>query len=343
VQRDAPVSFADFVLLHARLRPEKPAVIAPDRLVTYAMLAEGMRRAQVRIARLRLAPDEPVCIAVSSPIRSLILAAALFRLGHPIVFANTPPLLVSLGLPVRTFLQDPGASLVPGMCQAIAGEDWFGSEIAGGDGAPATGFASTDSICCIEITSGSTGRPKAIASTLHAHNQHVIWPSVTINGGSWERLLCLAGLNGPWGFRLAAHVLRGGRTLVSAESAREALQMISVYQPDAMAASVQQLRDMIGEQKISPIACPSLRTIFTGGALVTRSLLAEAKAHLCNQIVVQYASTETGAVAIGTADNLLKIEGATGYVLPGAEVEIVDDDHCPLAVGASGIVRMRTG
>jgi acyl-coenzyme A synthetase/AMP-(fatty) acid ligase len=135
--------------------------------------------------------------------------------------------------------------------------------------------------------------------------------------------------------------LFAGKTLAFAPAPRDCLQLIAVYAIDAIVASTQQLRELVREQIKAPTPTTSLRVVLTGGSLLARSLMLDAAARLCGLIVNQYGSTEAGATAIATIDRLTGIEGATGYVAPWAEVEIVDPDDNRLAPNMEGIVRIR--
>src|SRR5206468_8419876 len=109
------------------------------------------------------------------------------------------------------------------------------------------------------------------------------------------------------------------------ETARGSLQMLAVYGIDAMAATSNQLRELVREQQSARIPCNSLRTILTGGGLLSRALIADARASLCSSIVNLYGSTEAGGTAFANADQLTGVEGATGFVAPWAEVQVVDE------------------
>jgi len=338
----ATVSFVDLIFHHALARPEKPAIILADRVVTYDMMAQGILRAQVRVAALGLGPGAPVCVALDSPIRQMILGAALFRLGHAVIPVAHPDDVLPLQLPVGAFLHDPGVPLLPGFRQAVVDDAWFAGERRVVAASPPQGFADEQAVCLVALSSGTTGRPKAISLSLKAFQQWIMNYYSTLGLGSWDRLLCLVGLNSSWGFSLAAHALFAGRTLLFARSAaRDCLQMIAVYGPDAMVATSQQLRELVREQAVSPVPCLSLRTVLTGGGLLSRSLIADARASLCSGIVVLYGSSEAGGTAFAMADRLIEAEGATGYVAPWALVEIVDDDDRALPAGTDGIVRIR--
>jgi acyl-CoA synthetase (AMP-forming)/AMP-acid ligase II len=334
------VSFADLIFHHALSRPERPAIVLPDRVVTYGMMARGISLAQARLRALGLPSGALVCLSLDSPIRQLIVGAALFRLGHPMLLA-APEHVVPLRLVVGALLHGPGISLIPGQRHVVVDDGWFAGAPEVAAASPPQGFSDESDICCVALSSGTTGRPKAISLTIEAFQQWVMNYYSTLGYGSWERLLMLVGLSSSWGFTLAAHALFAGRTLVFAANPRESLHMIGLYGADAVVASSVQLRELVGEQTRAPVPCPSLRTILTGGGLLSLALIAEARAKLCSGIVVLYGSTEAGGTAFATSDQLAAVEGAIGFVAPWAEVEIVGADDSTLPPGTDGIVRIR--
>ncbi len=335
------VSFADLIFHHALSRPEKPAIVLHDRVATYGMMAQGILRVQARLRALGLPSGALVCLSLDSPIRQMIVGAALFRLGHPVLLAPHPDHVVSLQLAVSAFLHGPGISLIPGQRHVVVEDAWFAGDVQRATASPPQGFASETDICCVALSSGTTGQPKAISLTIKAFQQWVMNYYSTLGGGSWERLLMLVGLSSSWGFTLAAHALFAGRTLVFAANPRESLHMIGLYGADAMVASSVQLRELVTEQTRAPVPCPSLRTILSGGGLLSLALIAEARAKLCSGIVILYGSTEAGGTAFATSDQLSAAEGAIGFVASWAEVEIVGDDGKTLPLGSDGIVRIR--
>jgi acyl-coenzyme A synthetase/AMP-(fatty) acid ligase len=206
---------------------------------------------------------------------------------------------------------------------------------------PPKGFGGDQAICCVTLSSGTTGRPKAIALTIKAFQQWIMNYYSTLGLGTWDRLLLLIGLTSSWGFSLAAHALFAGRTLLFAATARDSLQMIAVYSVDAVAATSQQLRELAREQERAPVPCASLRTVLTGGGLLSRALIAQARAILCSSIVNLYGSSEAGGTAFANTDQLAAVGGASGFVAPWAEVEIVNDHGHVLPADHDGILRIR--
>jgi acyl-coenzyme A synthetase/AMP-(fatty) acid ligase len=336
------VSFVDLIFHHALSAPTKPAIILADRVVTYAMMAQGILRAEERIRALALLPGALVSVSIDSPIRTLVVTAALFRLGHPVIITTRPDDCLGLRLPVGAFLHEPGGMLLPGQRQAVVDDTWFAGEQRPVSVISPRGFADELQICCVALSSGTTGRPKAISLTVDAFHQWVRNQYLAIGLGSWERLLLLVGLTGSWGFSLAAHALFAGRTLVFADNARETLHMIAVYAVDAMAATTLQLRDIVREQMREPLPATSLRVVLTGGAMLSPSAIAEARASLCSSVVVGYGSTEAGLSTYARAEQIAGTEGAAGFVTPWTIIEIVDQAGEPLPAGRDGIVRVRS-
>jgi acyl-coenzyme A synthetase/AMP-(fatty) acid ligase len=85
----------------------------------------------------------------------------------------------------------------------------------------------------------------------------------------------------------------------------------------------------------------SLRSVQATGARLPLRLLAEIRAKLCPDVTFLYASTEMGAVAVGSGGVLEREEGCVGYVLPGVVVEVVDEEDRSVAAGQAGNVRVR--
>jgi acyl-coenzyme A synthetase/AMP-(fatty) acid ligase len=341
LSRGVRPTFADFVLLHARSSPNRPAIILADRVATYGMLAQGMLRVEDRLRKLALPAGGLVCVSLDSTIRHLIVAGALFRLGLPVISSADPARANALGLPITAYLHDSGQSMIPGLRQVLVGEDWFVGEDRPLTTIRAGGFADDGALCRVDVSSGSTGRPKAISTTVAAVHDRLINCYATINGGAWSRLLCLPGLNGSWGFTLATHTLRAGRTLLTADSARAALDMIAVYGVDAAAASAQQVRDLVEADEKAPSPRHSLRGLLASGGAMSARLLREARARICANIVIQYGSTELGMTAVGAVDEMPAIEGASGYVAPGVELEAVGERGETLGADIEGVIRIR--
>ena len=81
-----------------------------------------------------------------------------------------------------------------------------------------------------------------------------------------------------------------------------------------------------------------------GGALISDVLLQRSRARLSAEIVSTYASTEAGTVAYAPVEQLgdARGEGAVGFVVPWASVEVLDDNNRRVPAGRDGNICVST-
>jgi acyl-coenzyme A synthetase/AMP-(fatty) acid ligase len=87
---------------------------------------------------------------------------------------------------------------------------------------------------------------------------------------------------------------------------------------------------------------PSALKIIVAGGSLPKSVALEAASRLNAEIEMQYGSTEAGVVTAGPVALRGYAEGSTGFVCPGCQVEIVDENGRLRDRGQSGIIRVRT-
>ena len=67
----------DYILFRTRTRPDAPAMVMEDRVVTYGMLHDAIERCARRIADAAVDRQRPAAVLVKNPIRHLTLCLAL--------------------------------------------------------------------------------------------------------------------------------------------------------------------------------------------------------------------------------------------------------------------------
>src|SRR5215470_4951931 len=80
----------DMVFHWARIDPDRPAIMLPELVTTYAGLADAIDSISNRIDQLGLDPREPVATAIANPALSIAVVFALLRSGFSAVPANRP-------------------------------------------------------------------------------------------------------------------------------------------------------------------------------------------------------------------------------------------------------------
>jgi acyl-coenzyme A synthetase/AMP-(fatty) acid ligase len=82
--------------------------------------------------------------------------------------------------------------------------------------------------------------------------------------------------------------------------------------------------------------------LYVAGSTLTPKLSREVRSRLTQSLFVIYGSTEAGSVTFAHALRCEEEPGFTGYVLPMAQLEIVDESGRPVETGVPGEIRVRS-
>jgi acyl-coenzyme A synthetase/AMP-(fatty) acid ligase len=200
-----------------------------------------------------------------------------------------------------------------------------------------------EEVCRIVLTSGTTGDPKAVALT---HKQ-VLARNARFEYLFGSRLPTLSriymglSLASSLGYYFLPYILgRGGAVFFHGASVENALRMFEVFRVEAMLASPAALAQLVTICDQHPLSEVHFDTILSSGGLLPRQLVERVRPRLCSHLITAYGSTETTISATAPAHRIAHIEGAAGFVTPGAQIEIVDEANRPVPVGVQGIVRI---
>jgi acyl-coenzyme A synthetase/AMP-(fatty) acid ligase len=159
----------------------------------------------------------------------------------------------------------------------------------------------------------------------------------------YERALVVPGLSSAFGFDRASEILYAGKTACFAPFGQATLLLANVYNVELMIASTQQAIALAElQEKGAHIRLPSLKALRTGGGMISRLGAERLKRNLCRNIIMVYASTEAGSVALALYDMIAGVPDAVGFVLPEVRAEIVDAAGAVLPIGSEGFVRVET-
>ena len=335
------MNFVDMLMYYAQSNPEKQAIILPDRIVSFGMIATGIRSVEVAIAEASLDSRHVVAVRIENRTRHLIVVSALFRLGIVSVSVSGDEDLSKAGVKVDAVISDRNQPF-PGFGRLVLlKEDWFSRRFDAAAPRPA-GFRDEDALARIIMSSGTTAAPKAIGMSARVVEDRIVTGRRTLTLAPWDRMMCLPVLTSSLGFGSALQALAYGHSVVFAETAIETLQMIALYGVDLLVANTLYLKAMVAAHRETPIPTPSLKLIKYGGSAMPPKLLAEVRTRLCNNMLCVYSSTESGPVAFSHIDRILEQPGATGFLAPWADVEIIGPDDQPMPRGVEGRLRVRT-
>jgi acyl-coenzyme A synthetase/AMP-(fatty) acid ligase len=320
----------------ARAHPDAIAVIdaqsaggAPGRAHTHAQLDRILDAVAHRARALGLAPGDLVTIGKPPHWRELLLKLGLARAG---VASCAVQARGSAGRVVAR------AEEARGDAGALLFEDtsWHDA----GDAPPAAMAPGGDSLFVLQATSGTTGVGKLVPVT-----QAMMATRVRMASTDWLptelRVLCTGGPGGLYPLRhILATFARGGM-VVLADSTDDVASLIDRHRITLLVSSPYAIGALL--QRRAPDAPPfaTLELLEASGSLLSIEFVRRVSARLCARVRCTYGATETGMTASGEASALRGLDGAGGIVLPGADVEAVDDDDRPLPAGRSGRLRAR--
>src|SRR5581483_6860406 len=203
---------------------------------------------------------------------------------------------------------------------------------------PVSGFDSPDDVCRIVLTSGTTGKPKAVSVTERTLQYRFNRSAMLADRG---RYLCMMGFSTIGGYQTLMSALVLGGAACFAGAPEDVLQVIALYHVTHLVAAPFQIRAVLDSQTKSRFDLPSLRNVMLAGGHISNALIAEVAQKLCPNVICIYGSTELGPVAYGPAASMRGLEGATGFILPGEIVEVVDESGTALPHGEEGLIRIK--
>lgn len=272
---------------HARLDPERLALTAVDRSLTYAELVDAIEvlSAQLGLLMAESPPSAPVAISVENSIAWVVLDLALIRLGRPSL-----PLPGFFTAEQRAHaLADAGAGWLITLASAgpleVAGQGLLVEQLAGRDA------GLHDLTAKVTYTSGSTGRPKGVCLSLD-QMEDVAASLVAVIGADYAGVhlpilplsILLENVAG-----LYPTLLAGGRYHLETPSA---LGLQNPFQPDlgrlvetiggsgatSLILVPELLRGLMMAMTFTGARLPKLNLVAVGGAKVAPDLLARAEA-----------------------------------------------------------------
>ncbi|MET0422581.1 MAG: beta-ketoacyl synthase N-terminal-like domain-containing protein, partial [Actinoplanes sp.] len=344
-----PDTIVDHLRRHALDRPDRTALAAGDRRVTFAELAELTERFAGGLAARGHRRGEPVLICLPAGIDAVVAVLGTVRaagVGVPVdprssteelarLVADSRPRLAVTG-PGRPA---PGAeSVTPGRILAAADR-------------PARDDLGPDEDAWIHYTSGSTGRPKGVVSS---QRRWVTMVRDSLGGhlgiGADDRLLWPLPLFHALGHArcvLGVAVLGATATILDHPSDDELIAALRAVDPTILTGVPTVYHRLLAALGDRPLDLPSLRMCVTGGAPCPPSMRDAVRTLLGAPLVNSYGSTEAcGAIAMETPGRPPVAEGSVGTpvrpvriadprtggpVPPGAEGEVL--------VGGPGVMR----
>ncbi len=348
--QDGPQSIVDLVFHNARRKAATPAIEWPAGKLTYGDLAPLILRTSFHLRSLGVGVGDPVAIALGDHVDHLVALLAVAAMGAVILpidvrWTETEKAAVAHAFGAVLALVDDGATPIADLANSANDAAWHSSVAA----APldldlfVRGRARP---LALSLSSGTTGRPKGPLAT-HGHilNRLYIY-TASLGFGSTDRFMVASPLYfGGARYMSLAYLCLGGTLVLYPPP----------YTPRGLIDAMQQhditslflvptiLRRLLETPFEGEMMFPRLRRLVSSGAVLHADERRAVKQKICGNFMNFYSSTEGGGVSVLDADAPDELSGSIGRVVLGTEVEVVDDQHQPVATGSTGRVRYRGG
>ncbi|MEV6827027.1 non-ribosomal peptide synthase/polyketide synthase [Amycolatopsis sp. NPDC051102] len=331
-----PALFAEQVRRH----PADPAVLAGEKVLSYAELDERANHLAARLADLGVTVEDRIGLLLEPSIEHVVAELAVLKAGAAYVPLDTRAPHERL----RAVLAEAGVSVV------VAGDTWVATAEAVHSGpvltvgeqrsrtAAESGVA-PENLAYVMYTSGSTGVPKGVA--VRHRDITALAQDSRFTGGAHTRVLA----HSPLAFDASTYelwvpLLTGGATVLpdgpdlTVESLRRA---VSGHDVTAAWLTAGLFRLLAQD---APDGLRGLREVWTGGDVVPPAVVRAVQAACPGLVVVDgYGPTETTTFATS-----YRITGETGVPEPvpigrpldGMRAYVLDAELRPLPAGAPG-------
>lgn len=324
------------ILYQSRLSPVSVAVSSARRRVTYAAFVAEIEHMASYLHRHNLPVDALVAVWVADFYLHWVVVLALIRLGRNSVSISSAP---HKELGARVFVTDQVAYPIVDDLWVRVSETLLTSP----DGVvnlPQSAIQSRQPVRVI-LSSGTTGHPKKIQLDYGLLEARVRNIAYTYDISSCTRYLDAVPITAICGFHLPLATWSLGGTVVMRPQPYDKYTTLLQNQINLMFASpivLAQLLDTI--PKNAPLVADL--KVFVGGSVLPHIINRQARERLTRSLYIIYGSTEASVTAYAHASIADESASASGYVLPFAEVQVVDCSGQLVADGVEGEIRIRS-
>ncbi|MES3003878.1 MAG: class I adenylate-forming enzyme family protein [Pseudomonadota bacterium] len=328
------------ILFQARLTPHATAVALESREMSYREFARDIERVTRRLHRHGVEQGQRIGVLVDNTYLRWVITVALVRLGVVSVALYSDSRKEVDFIRARTVIVDNIAGL-EGIDAIQPNQQWLGPEADAWPAFKDTLFA-RDTPCRMVLSSGTTGLPKKAMLTYGDVADRILGNARTYGLNATARLLTTMGMSTIGGFMMYVACWANGGTALLVDTHRSMTMMgLLAMRPNVMFSSPAQLEALM--QMLPKDYWPSNHLyLYVAGSTLPNKLSRMVRSRLTQSLFVIYGSTEAGTMTFAHALRCEEEPGFTGYVVPMAELQVVDDNGQPVETGVPGDIRVRS-
>jgi acyl-CoA synthetase (AMP-forming)/AMP-acid ligase II len=351
----------DLTRLQARRRPDKPALLFADAVVTYRAFDRRSNALANALVSAGIETGDRVAILAENSVEYAIATQAVAKAGAillPLNFRLAPAELAYIlgnAEPALVFVEAGHAAAldeairIAGITTRVVRLDvsdgGFEGMAAGASENAPTRPVDPQSAAIMMYTSGTTGFPKGV---LYSHSNYFsLFDGLMVEGDFTPNdvvhlalpLFHNAGLNGALNTTLYA----GGTTVIHRGNfdAPVVLTQIARHGVTVGLWVPTNLAILLDHPDFAKHDVSSLKKIFYGGMAIRTDLRERAEAAFAADFYQVYGSTECGNITVQGPQDHRDRPGVTGREFYNVEMRVVDDESREVGVGEVGEVHLR--
>lgn len=334
------IGWHNAVIQRAQLNSGEPGLIGPNEELTYKQLLWRAEKWAAQLQSDGIEPDDIVMVRMPKEYE-FVATIALSMLGATAV-SNTAKQYYDFEAETDWLLTRIPAENYPEAKQIVMSPLWIQRSYNNSEAFSPVGLKTSDSIASICLTSGTTGRPKAVAIS---HRELMLriatWQNVFPGNGNEYHLTDM----GPVGGGVRPKLLVGaGRPVFHfgvKKDPRDIVELSQRHPPTQISGSTIQVQQFLRFFERSPLNFSQVDAVRAGGSTVPVALQEHVRNRFGFELSMGYGSTEAGIISWRMGDPSLPAQNV-GHLVDSAELQIVDSNHHPVALGEFGKVRVKT-
>jgi long-chain acyl-CoA synthetase len=340
VEPDRPVNPFSYLEHNAQVAPDGAFVTTSKQTITNAEALINVKRIAYELRRLGVKPGDMIALNLPEVLTLLFVEAALHEAAAS---TSLPPGYDPDGaFPVDWFITSTTGDAAPSGSRVITVDDAFLALIEQNPyGIRPLDFASSDSLLWVMYSSGTTGKPSALPALLgniegYGRSAREPW----MRDGSYLSFLPAKTPTGLFGFLTS--VRQGVAFLAVGDNVpAETVELIARNNVLSLVISPAQVASFVRELESTGRSLPQIRSVYAVGMAMSPELSARLRSATDGcEIFSVYGSTEARTAALRNYETDDPFD--VGQIIPGAEIQIVDDDGTVLPDGEVGRIRHRS-
>ncbi|MGE0715347.1 MAG: class I adenylate-forming enzyme family protein [Alphaproteobacteria bacterium] len=338
--------YGEAIASFAALTPTAPALVMPDRTVSFAQANRAIEGIAAALHGRGLQPGQPVALVVAMQGIDLMLMHACHRLGAPIlvlspgdspaiarglVDAAGARLVLTTGVPVPA---DVGVPVLR------VERDWLTADPAGLPPPPGP-----EAPCYLGRSSGTTsGVPKLVATSHASETGRVATTLTRFPLGPDDRFLAVIAFHYAFGRAWCQRSLMRGASLAipgALVTVDDLADAVREYGATWLALTPSHVQRLLAGWRSDGQLLPGVR-LFVGSAPLSPSDRRAVLRRITGELYILYGTNEVGTLSIAVPEEIRRNPLTAGRPDPAIEIEIVDADGLRCPPRTVGLVRARS-